>query len=157
MSSASHQLVLDLPHRPALGAEDFLISESNRAAADIVDRWPDWPQAAVVVVAPPRSGKTHLANVWRRRSGAARLEARSIGEADVQAASACSALLIEDLHAGIGDERAMTAPGHRLGAHQSDPTLCGPCTQLAEPALESFRQHVVGESSEARVPPAAVR
>jgi chromosomal replication initiation ATPase DnaA len=107
VSSASHQLVLDLPHRPALGAEDFLISESNRAAADIVDRWPDWPQAAVVVVAPPRSGKTHLANVWRRRSGAARLEARSIGEADVQAASACSALLIEDLHAGIGDERAL--------------------------------------------------
>ena len=41
MTGAPDQLILDLPHRPALGAEDFLISGSNRAAADIVDRWPD--------------------------------------------------------------------------------------------------------------------
>ena len=34
------------------GAEDFLVSQSNQAAADIIDRWPDWPQASVVVVAP---------------------------------------------------------------------------------------------------------
>ena len=96
-----------LPHRPALGAEDFLISQSNRAAADIIDRWPDWPQASVLVVAPPRAGKTHLANVWRLKSGAARLEAGALREADVAAAAAGSAVLVEDLHAGIGDERAL--------------------------------------------------
>jgi chromosomal replication initiation ATPase DnaA len=99
------QLVLDLPHRPALGAEDFLISRSNQAAADIVDRWPDWPHWAVVVTAPPGAGKTHLANVWRLRSGAAVFTARALGEADV--ARACGALLVEDLHAGIGNERVL--------------------------------------------------
>ncbi len=46
MSAAPDQLILDLPHRPALGAEDFLVSRSNQAAADIVDRWPDWPHAS---------------------------------------------------------------------------------------------------------------
>jgi hypothetical protein len=46
---------------PGAGAEDFLISGSNQAAADIVDRWPDWPHRSVVVVAPPGAGKTHLA------------------------------------------------------------------------------------------------
>ena len=35
MTGAPGQLILDLPHRPALGAEDFLISGSNQAAADI--------------------------------------------------------------------------------------------------------------------------
>lgn len=108
MSAPSDQLVLDLPHRPALGAEDFLISQSNRAAADTIDRWPDWPHASVLVVAPPHAGKTHLANVWRLKSGAARLEACALREGHVPpAVSACSALLIEDLHAGIGDERAL--------------------------------------------------
>jgi len=107
LSTGSGQLVLDLPHRPALGAEDFLISQSNRAAADIIDRWPDWPQASVLVVAPPRAGKTHLANVWRLKSGAARLEARALREADVGAAAAGSGVLVENLHAGIGDERAL--------------------------------------------------
>jgi len=105
MTAASGQLVLDLAHRPALGAEDFLISGSNRAAADIVDRWPDWPAASLVVVAPAGAGKTHLANVWRLKSGAARLEAPSLAEADV--ARAEGALLVEDLHAGIGSERAL--------------------------------------------------
>ena len=73
MTRPSRQLVLDLPHRAALAAEDFLVSGANRAAADIVDRWPDWPLASLMVVAPPRAGKSHLANVWRLKSGAARL------------------------------------------------------------------------------------
>jgi chromosomal replication initiation ATPase DnaA len=105
MSGTPDQLTLDLAHRPALEAEDFLISQSNQAAADIVDRWPDWPHWAVVVVAPPGAGKTHLANVWRLRSGAARFAAAALDENDV--ACAKGALLIEDLHAGIGHQRAL--------------------------------------------------
>ena len=107
MSAGPAQLVLDLPHRAALGAGDFLISPSNKAAADMIDLWPHWPQASVAVVGPPHAGKTHLANVWRLKSGAARLEARALGEADVPVATAHGSVLVEDLHAGIADERAL--------------------------------------------------
>jgi chromosomal replication initiation ATPase DnaA len=96
-----------LPHRAALGASDFLISPSNRAAADMIDRWPEWPHASVAVVGPARAGKTHLASVWRLRTGAARLEARTLGEAQIAALAASGPVLVEDLHAGIGDERAL--------------------------------------------------
>jgi chromosomal replication initiation ATPase DnaA len=105
MTGASRQLLLDLAQRPALGAEDFLVSASNQAAADMVDRWPDWPLASVVVVAPARAGKTHLANVWRLKSGAARLEAAALSEDDV--ARANGALLVEDLHDGVANERVL--------------------------------------------------
>jgi chromosomal replication initiation ATPase DnaA len=107
MSAGAEQLVLDLPHRAALGAHDFLISPSNKVAADMIDLWPDWPLASVAVVAPAHAGKTHLANVWRLRSGAARLLAHALGEADVLGAAAHGAVLVEDLHAGIADERAL--------------------------------------------------
>jgi len=107
VSTGPDQLVLDLPHRAALGVHDFLISPANRAAADVIDLWPDWPQASVAVVAPRHAGKTHLANVWRLKSGAARLEALTLREADVPAAAAHGAVLVEDLHAGIADERAL--------------------------------------------------
>jgi chromosomal replication initiation ATPase DnaA len=107
VSAGPDQLVLDLPHRAALGAHDFLISPSNRAAADTIDLWPDWPLASVAVVAPAHAGKTHLGNVWRLKSGAARLEAPALSEADVPAAAAHGAVLVEDLHAGIADERAL--------------------------------------------------
>lgn len=107
MSAGPDQLILDLPHRAALGAHDFLIGPCNRAAADMIDLWPGWPQASVAVVAPPHAGKTHLASVWRLKSGAARLEASALCEADVPAATAHGAVLVEDLHAGIADERAL--------------------------------------------------
>jgi chromosomal replication initiation ATPase DnaA len=101
------QLVLDLPHLPALGAEDFLVSGSNEAAAEIVNRWPHWPQSVVVVVAPAHAGKTHLANVWRLKTGAVRLGASTLSEAEVAPLSQGSAVLVEDLHAGIADERPL--------------------------------------------------
>jgi chromosomal replication initiation ATPase DnaA len=105
VTATPSQLVLDLAHHPALEAEDFLVSRSNQAAADFVDRWPDWPNASAVVVGPARAGKTHLANVWRLKSGASRRDARGICEADMIRLT--GALLIEDLHAGIGDERVL--------------------------------------------------
>ncbi len=70
MTGRGAQLPLDLHHRPAMGREDFLVSPSNAEAVRWIDLWPDWPGPAVVLVGPPGSGKTHLAQVWRARTGA---------------------------------------------------------------------------------------
>ena len=107
MKITAEQLVLDLPHMPALGAEDFLVSTSNAAAAAVVDRWPDWPQSALMVVAPPHAGKSHLGNVWRLKSDARIVEAAALNEADVASTAPGAALLVEDLHAGLADERVL--------------------------------------------------
>src|SRR5258707_5609392 len=62
------QLSIDLPHRPALGRADFLVSDCNAAALGWIERWPDWPARALVLHGPAGSGKTHLAQLWRERS-----------------------------------------------------------------------------------------
>jgi chromosomal replication initiation ATPase DnaA len=121
VSATSDQLLLDLAQRPALGAEDFLISRSNQAAADVIDRWPDWQHASLVVMAPARAGKTHLSNVWRLRSGAMRLDARALSEEDV--AHAKGPLLVEDLHAGIASERALFHLLNLVREHKSSMLL----------------------------------
>ena len=106
--TAPRQLVLDLAHRPALAAEDFLVSAANAAAVDMIDRWPDWPQQSVLVVGPARSGKSHLANVWRLKSaGEATLLASTLDEATVTLFQRSKALVIEDLDRGIGHERVL--------------------------------------------------
>lgn len=67
------QLPLALPHRPALGREDFLVAPSNEVAVAWIDRWPDWPAHGLALYGPSGSGKSHLAEVWRRVSGAVAL------------------------------------------------------------------------------------
>jgi chromosomal replication initiation ATPase DnaA len=64
------QLPLDLRHDAATGRDDLVISDPVSAAASIVDRWPDWASPVVIITGPEGSGKSHLAQVWRRKSGA---------------------------------------------------------------------------------------
>jgi chromosomal replication initiation ATPase DnaA len=107
ISSEPSQFVLDLPHRPALGAEDFLVSRSNAAAVALVDRWPNWVLASALVVGPRSTGKTHLAHVWRLRSQAVGMSARALAESAIEALQSSGALLVEDLDRGIADERVL--------------------------------------------------
>ncbi len=69
------QLPLDLAYRPALGSADFVVADANRDAVAWIDRWPDWPAHALAIHGPKGCGKTHLAHVWRARSGAIALTA----------------------------------------------------------------------------------
>lgn len=66
----ARQLALDWPHRSALAREDFMVAASNEAAVAWLDAWPEWPSYGLVVHGPEASGKTHLAQAWRARSGA---------------------------------------------------------------------------------------
>ena len=95
--SPPQQLVFDLPHLAAIEAEDFLVSTCNQTAVDMISRWPDWPAHAVVIAGPPGSGKTHLASVWRQRSGANAVDADQITSATIENFKSAGVLVIEDI------------------------------------------------------------
>lgn len=78
----NRQLILHLGHRAAMGAEDFLVADSNAEAVSWIDRWPDWPAPALTVWGPAGSGKTHLAHVWRARSGAVTVPPAALADAN---------------------------------------------------------------------------
>jgi DnaA regulatory inactivator Hda len=77
-TQAPEQLTFRLPHRPALGRDDFLVAEPNRAAVAWIDAWPHWPQPALALTGPAGSGKSHLARVWSTASGARSVDARAL-------------------------------------------------------------------------------
>ena len=100
------QLTLELPHMPALGGEDFLISASNETAAKLISSWPDWTNPVCIITGPEGSGKTHLVNVWRARSGAEAFLATEIGNAVSATLAGPAPVAIEDIDAGGLDEHA---------------------------------------------------
>lgn len=103
----STQLALDLPHRAATGREDFLVSPANEAAVAAVDRWPDWPSPVLVLVGPPGSGKTHLADVWRTRSSAALTRAAGLDREQLPLLMRSGAVVVEDAPGDALDEVAL--------------------------------------------------
>jgi len=101
------QLVFDLPHRPALGREDFLVAPSNAKATALIDAWPQWPSPVLVVVGPQGSGKSHLAEVWRAASGAIRAVSGDLAVERVPELLQRGAAVIEDLPGAGFEERAL--------------------------------------------------
>ena len=98
------QLTLDLPHRPALGHEDFLLGDSNRAAVAAIDGWPSWSHPVLVLSGPAGSGKSHLAHVWRLRSGATAVTAGQLTDGSIvglRASAAC--VVVEDIDRRNGE------------------------------------------------------
>jgi len=101
------QLTLDLPHRAALGAEDFLVSDCNLAAVRLVDDWPNWQNHVQLLLGPQASGKTHLARVWQALSGAQALAPETLVMSVLDGLNEATPLVVEDANRIAYDEKAL--------------------------------------------------
>lgn len=88
------QLPLEFRHEAARGRDDLVVSDPVSAAAGIIDRWPDWPSPVIIITGPEGSGKSHLAEVWARMSGAARVQPVAGSDAVIRAGE--GPVLVED-------------------------------------------------------------
>ncbi len=91
------QLPFDLPHRVALGRDDFLVARANSTAVALIDQWPAWPTHLAMLIGPSGSGKTHLGEVWRATSGAVQISVEALRDADLPGLSAAGAVLLENV------------------------------------------------------------
>lgn len=107
IAKAGRQLVLDLPVRTALGRDDFLVTPSNEAAVAMIDRYPDWPSYAMVLLGAAGSGKSHLLEVWRQATAARLITAGELAALPLDQLPSGSALAIDDAPGEGLDERAL--------------------------------------------------
>jgi chromosomal replication initiation ATPase DnaA len=101
------QLVLDLPLRAALGRDDFLLTNANAAAVALIDQWPKWPSHGAILVGPEGAGKSHLAQVWLKKSGAQIIDAIYLKSENIPQLLNKNALCIENLESKSFDENAL--------------------------------------------------
>lgn len=62
--SETQQIAFKFSSHPYLGREDFMVSDCNYEAVQMIDSWPDWPFFAVCLYGPSGCGKTHLARIF---------------------------------------------------------------------------------------------
>jgi len=111
----AEQLPLSFAHQPASGRDDLVVSEPLSAATAIIDRWPDWPSPVVIITGPPGSGKSHLAEVWRKRSGASLISAKQGSDAVLKAEEGSA--LLEDADREGFDETTLFHVINAVRAH----------------------------------------
>ena len=96
------QLPLPLPHDPSFAREDFLAAPENAAALALVESWPRWPSALMLLIGPAGSGKSHLCAIFAGVASATRLSGRDLATCDPDAATRARALVVDDADA-LGD------------------------------------------------------
>lgn len=77
---SERQIPLDLPHEPAIGVQDFIVTPASLEAYDHVTSWPDWRSAVAVLSGPEGTGKSHLAKIWQDASGAQPIALSDLGD-----------------------------------------------------------------------------
>lgn len=90
------QLLLKLPVETSFRPEDFMVGASNAAAWAAIQAWPDWPHRVALIIGAEGTGKSHLAAVWRERSGGRIIAAGSLGDVDPVSLVQAGPLCIED-------------------------------------------------------------
>ncbi|HNS44859.1 MAG TPA: DnaA/Hda family protein [Alphaproteobacteria bacterium] len=134
--SPSRQLPLDLKFAPAMGREDFMVGDCNRAAVGLVENWPkDWkPYPFLTLYGPKGCGKTHLAAVWQHKSGAEILSLKDFGTADVESLIAAKKnIVLDHLEFLIGDKEQEEKLFHLHNAfRQQDNYILGLSTTAPE-------------------------
>ncbi len=96
------QLTLDLPLRPALGRDDFFVSDANASAVAQIDGWRDWAFGKLVLTGPEGSGKTHLAQVWADMTAAQILDAAELDAQSAERLAKAPAVVVENVEALAG-------------------------------------------------------
>ena len=64
-----NQIALPLDWPVADRDEDFLVSDSNRAAFELYKRWSLWPVMATLLTGPRKSGRSLLGRIIARKTG----------------------------------------------------------------------------------------
>ena len=96
------QLVFKFPFKIKYYEQDYYVSSNNFSAYKLIEGWPNWPQKWVNIFGPRGCGKTHLANILRKKINSVEiLDAKKINSEIMSKFNNFDCLIIEDFQNNI--------------------------------------------------------
>ncbi len=120
------QIPLDLT-RNAMEWKDFVEGSCNKVAAAWIRQWGNdaWPTNVMILHGPDKCGKTHLASVWQRLSGAVFIDRKiisALNDENVRDLAALGThLVLEDIDDFIGNVEWETGMFHLINLLRENP------------------------------------
>ena len=129
------QLVLNLPLDPSLSEAAFIETPANWEALTWIKRWPQWSSRFIVFYGDKGCGKTHLAHIWKEKTGAFMVTPADIPYlSPLECAHHHSCFVLDD-YDSIEDEEWLFHFYNSLQEKQCYLLICG---QLS-PAIQPFK------------------
>ena len=98
------QKLLDFGITESFDENDYYVSKSNYFAKNIIEAWPKWEKKIVNLTGDEHSGKTHLSNIFKKKSNALYLYSNNIEDKILKKIKLSNSIIIEDLEENFDEK-----------------------------------------------------
>ena len=78
--SELNQLLLNFNHKQNFNYDDFYVSKSNYFAFELIKKWPKWEKNILNIHGEKFSGKTHLADIFKKKNNAKKILEKELSD-----------------------------------------------------------------------------
>ena len=98
------QLIFKFPFTTNYFEEDFYVSTNNFNAYKLIESWPKWSSRYVNIFGPPGCGKTHLANIFKKKINSFFIKAEELNNNSLSLIKLKECLIIDDYKNNIEEK-----------------------------------------------------
>ena len=99
-----NQLIIEFKFEKNFKDQDFYVSNSNEHVYKIINTWPKWEKKFLNICGKKFSGKTHLINIFEKKNGAFKIDARKLNNDILNELKFNQNIIIENLNQNIDEE-----------------------------------------------------
>ena len=102
------QLIFNFPFTTNYFEEDFFVSSSNFEAYKLIETWPKWPSRNINIYGPTGCGKSHLANILKKKINSFFINASDISNNSLALIKLKECLIIDNYENNIDENLLYT-------------------------------------------------
>ena len=99
-----NQLIFNFPFKTNYFEEDFYVSTNNFSAYKLIESWPKWSSRYVNIFGPPGCGKTHLANIFKKKINSFFIKAEELNNNSLSLMKLKECLIIDNYKNNIEEK-----------------------------------------------------
>ena len=103
-----NQLIFNFPFTTNYFEEDFFVSSSNFEAYKLIETWPKWPNRNINIYGPTGCGKSHLANILKKKINSFFINASDISNNSLALIKLKECLIIDNYENNIDENLLYT-------------------------------------------------